>query len=308
MKNKEYFLIRAFIIIYIIFLGIMFFKVGYPFTPELVGGIFSSVIILIFMGVWKKMKMDKRSVNKKFLFLIVAELIYIGIFYLLPLWTGCGAPSFFHPFGYLKPGYVCGLTISGLMISASPGPFFYFGLYALIATVILYLFYLIRSFSLIKKIIVNLLFVILCIIIALVLFSNITRGTFGKVSIANIFSAIIFIIIFLVLIAIYRWKKIKNSSFHKKFLFWIACEILLSLIFYLLPIPYPTPCDTPDFFHPLGRGYAICIQVIAFAPSYFFYFGLYALIITVLAYLSHLISKFFRKDKIATLNKKKFFI
>lgn len=147
MRNRKYLLSGIFIILYVALLFTMFSYAKGPFifNGEIFFSILSSIIILILMGIWHWMKISKKSVNKKFVYLIISELVFIAIFYVLQMaWsTPCDTPDFFHPFGkILESGHLC-----IQVIARAPSPFFYFGLYALTFTIILYIGLLLRNKS-----------------------------------------------------------------------------------------------------------------------------------------------------------------
>ncbi len=147
MKNIRYLLSGILIIIYVGSLLTMFSyaKAPFIFNGEIFFSILSSIIILILIGIWYWMKISKKSVNKKFVYLIIIELVFIAIFYVLQMaWsTPCDTPDFFHPFGkMLESGHLC-----IQVIARAPSPFFYLGLYSLILTIVIYACFLLHNKS-----------------------------------------------------------------------------------------------------------------------------------------------------------------
>ena len=83
--------------------------------------------------------------------------------------------------------------------------------------------------------------------------------------------------------------KLKKTS--KVFIILIILEIIFVILLSFFKVGWPSPCVTPNFFHPFGTEMAPgtgCIQVITPAPTSLFYLMQYLLILTIIIFLIYL--------------------
>ena len=88
----------------------------------------------------------------------------------------------------------------------------------------------------------------------------------------------------------------------KIFLLTIIIEIIFVVASSFLPsVNYPSPCTTPDFFHPFGRitsSEEVCSHMLSFGPNPLFYLSQYLLIFTLILFVIYLlINKFKKKNR-----------
>jgi len=77
----------------------------------------------------------------------------------------------------------------------------------------------------------------------------------------------------------------RNRNWFSFFINLIIVEGLLVIVTSFIPAYYSTPCSVPDYLHPLGKSYELCIQVIAPGPDISHFISVYLLTITVIIFL-----------------------